>query len=168
MLSKLAQIALALTSLAPISIVYGGTFLSSAPVTAAKYIALAFGLGLVCHALLRVARTSSTEPFQIESVENADKDVFAFLITYGLPVLTPISSVNPTATLTFICVAFIVLYNANLVHVNPLMSAFRYRFYQVDAQNGVTYLLITRRRTPVVPGRIQARQLATHIWIEST
>ena len=167
MLNRFAHALLVLTSLAPIALVHGVTFLPEKPGPALQWGSVAGGLLVVCLLVLRFAgQKCERVEVSIPEAKNVDKEVLAFLVSYALPLVVPARSLdNSPAFWTFMALVAVVLYQAELVHVNPLLGLLGYRFYEV--QRGTeTVLLIARSRSAKGSTRTIIR-LSDTLWLET-
>ncbi len=169
MLSRLAYVLLTLTSIAPVALIYGAAEFSSRPWLAINLFVVASGLALACDALLRYARHhAEIEPLNMVSVRSANHEVLAFFLAYLLPLLVREDSSGagqPLAIFLFIGLLTVVVFQSNLMHVNPLMAILGYAFYEVSAPSGYTYLLVTKNKTNQLSGR-RAVQLSSTLLLE--
>lgn len=150
MLGRLVRLLLALTAIAPLSI-------SMAYIYAVKDQNLQFAAiaALLCILLgaiaLKIIETSSQKlerlPVTIKKAKSADKEVIGFFIAYALPlVFRGDSSPDLSAWLVAACMLFFVLWSTHSLQVNPVLGLFGYHFYEVETADGITYLLISKRR----------------------
>ena len=150
MLGRFIRLLLALTAIAPLSI-------SMAYIYAAKHQNLQFAFIATCLCLLLGAvalqvieksqRKLERLPVTIKKAKSADKEVIGFFIAYALPlVFRGQSSPDLGAWLVAACMLFFVLWSTHSLQVNPVLGLFGYHFYEVETADGITYLLISKRR----------------------
>lgn len=150
MLGRLVRLLLALTAIAPLSI-------SLAYIYAVKdqNIRLAFiaacscvFLGAVALWIIGKAQTRLERlPITIKKAKSADKEVIGFFVAYALPlVFRGQSSPDVGAWVLAACMLFFVLWTTHSLQVNPVLGLFGYHFYEVETADGITYLLISKRR----------------------
>jgi len=166
MLSRLAHILLVATSLAPISLIYGISRVATSWTSCVVFVGLALVLTSVCLALLGYAgRRGASEPIQIAKSKSVDKDAVTFLVAYALPLVVPTDRTqNVFALAAFVVVMFLVLLRLQVAHVNPLLGAFGYHFFEASPPSGESALLITRGNG--APGYIRVVKLSDLIWLE--
>ncbi|WP_242333159.1 hypothetical protein [Anaeromyxobacter sp. SG66] len=167
MLNRFAHALLVSTSLAPVALVYGLSFLPASPRAAVPWLVGAAGLTAACILVLKVA-TARGERIQLPPTErrNVDKDVLAFLVSYALPLVAP--SQGGAATFAFwgfIALVAIVLYQSEMVHVNPLLGMLGYRFYEVPRERGDAALLIAKSGVRANRASTVIR-LSDTLWLE--
>jgi len=167
-LSRIARFLLVATALAPVSLVYGLSFLPGDRQSAVQWVAIALLLLAACLAVMRVATTrGERHSVRVSKAKNVDKEVLAFLVSYALPLISPVQAANNViAFWGFMAIVGIVLYQAELVHVNPLLGILGYRFFEVDQEDGSTTLLITRAKTRTGEMR-NVIELSRGLWLES-
>lgn len=148
MFSRLIQILLVATSLAPILLLKGCTRISDGWLAYTPWLGTAGGLVVVCLLLLLAARRYLERvPITITSVKAADQEVLTFLLTYMLPLLAVEQQqiYSGLSLIVFGIIVAVVVYNSHLYHVNPLLSMLGFHFYEVTASDNCSYILITRR-----------------------
>ena len=150
MLSRFIRLLLALTAIAPLSI-------SMAYIYAVKDRNLWYAFIATCLCVLLGAialqvigmsqRKLERLPVTIKKAKSADKEVIGFFIAYALPlVFRGQSSPDLGAWLVAACMLFFVLWSTHSLQVNPVLGLFGYHFYEVETADGITYLLISKRR----------------------
>jgi hypothetical protein len=60
----------------------------------------------------------------------------------------------------------LVLFRADIYHVNPILGMIGYHFYQVKSKTKVTYLLVTRSKAPLPPGDLAYIRLSRTLLLE--
>lgn len=166
MLSRFAHVLLVATSLAPVALIFGISRLRTDSVTSGAFIGAALGLCLTCHMVLWfVATRGEVEQITIVKSKSVDREALAFLVTYALPLVVPVDrQENILALVAFVAVVFLVLFQLQLVHVNPLLALFRYHFFEVNPPTGETAILITKGYG--AGGLTRIVKLSTLIWLE--
>ncbi len=167
MLNRFAHALLVATALAPVSLVHGLSYLPKERWLAARWIGIAAGLVAACVAVLRAAATQGElERVQVARSRNVDKEVLAFLVSYALPLVSPKHPGSSAVALwAFVIIVAVVLYQAELVHVNPLLGILGYRFYEVTREDGDAALLVTRSRIGAGAAKSVVR-LSDRLWLE--
>jgi hypothetical protein len=168
MLNRFAHALLVATALAPVILVYGLSYLPKETWLAARWVGIAAGLVLACVGVLRAAAArGEREQLQVSRAKNVDREVLAFLVSYALPLVSPKHAESSAyAFWALVAILAAVLYQAELVHVNPLLGILGYRFYEVARDDGDTALLITRSRAGLGATRTVIR-LSSRLWLES-
>ena len=133
-----------------------------------RWVAIAGGLVLACLAVLRAAALrGEREQVAVSRSKSVDREVLAFLVSYALPLVSSKHTESSAiAFWAFLAILAAVLYQAELVHVNPLLGILGYRFYEVAREDGDTALLITRSRATAGATRTVIR-LSSRLWLES-
>ena len=180
MLNRVARALLVLTAVAPIGIVAGIARLTSKNptpemnVAGGLLLAVAAVLVVAVVALFRWVRKScTTGTFQITKADRGDKNVLAFLVTYLLPLIAPTEGVFSTVSKTgstpalvvFVLLMAVVLYQSQMLNVNPLLGILGYHFFDVEADGLVSRLLITTRES-VGKDTVVAYRLSDSVWLE--
>ncbi|WP_139211248.1 hypothetical protein [Azotobacter beijerinckii] len=149
MLGKPTRVLLALTAIAPVSV-------SLAYVFGAKngdwpLAALAIFICVVLGVISRWIISSASENFErlpvvIKKVKSADKEVLGFFIAYALPLIFKGEAGQDIGSwLLAAGMLIFVLWTTHALHVNPVLGLLGFHFYEVETQEGITYLMITKR-----------------------
>ncbi len=165
-LSRFAQISLAGTALAPVLLVWAAANYSTRPMDAVAALIIAALLVVVCVSMLALSRQGlQIEPIGIKKATRMDKEVLAFLVTYALPLIAKGEDRTNLAALTvFVLVLGLVLVQLQVLHVNPLLGALGYHFYEVERADGDSALVISRSRQLPDAGA-QAHRLGPSLWL---
>ncbi len=160
MLSKLGRFLLVATSLAPIALVVGMSYVSSCKKLAVIWVGVAALLVLMCLAFLKALGRGERDTISIRSIGNSDQEVLAFLVTYLLPVLViRDQSLDPWIEITVAALILLIVYHSNIYNFNPLLGVFGYHFYAISTAEEITLILITRK------GLQEARQIKSVVSI---
>lgn len=171
MLGIFIRVLLALTAAAPISV-------SMAYVFAKKdhNYQLAFVAALACvllgAAALAIMRTAARNlellPIVIKKAKSADKEVLGFFVAYALPLLFKgQASVDFDAWLLAGGMLLFVLFTTHAQQVNPVLGLFGYHFYEAETEDGITFLLISRRKISNVKSISRVVQLSDYGILEA-
>jgi len=172
MLSRFAKALFAATSLAPVLAAFavkdlanGGTLQDAAP-----WLIAAALLPVLCWLMLIFARTQlERQDLRITKITSSDKEVLAYLIAYLLPLLAKDSvdyRQNIGVTAFVFGIIFLATLHSNAYHFNPLLGCIGYHFYEVEADDGMTYLLITSKSIKKQKVVSEVSQLADYIFLE--
>jgi len=169
-MNKFGKLVLMLTSLAPIL----GAFAVNAFAQSnnqAGWLCLTAGLLLVliCWLVLVGCRkVLSDEPLTTKKVRTADKEVLAFLLVYLLPLFTKdlIFTGNWLTPVYVVAIIAFCVYHSNSFTFNPLLSMAGYHFYEVENENGMVYLLISKTSIHRHDNTLRVIRLADYIYLE--
>ncbi|MEW5929503.1 MAG: hypothetical protein AB1941_18770 [Gemmatimonadota bacterium] len=150
MLNFFAKFLLVATSFAPVLLTYAVAIYSRDGATRIVYILCAATILAVfmCMAVIYAAgKYLERQPFPVQSVKSADREIVSFVLSYLLP-LIPATGTKVTVPVLVAAaiVLFVVIYTSNSYHFNPLLGLFGYRFYEVQTESGITFVLISRRQ----------------------
>ena len=126
----------------------------------------------ICLLLIRYAKTTiQRKCLDVTAVESTDKDSLAFLIAYLFPLLTgqfPNISEQEYWLLTLYVFAIMgmTVYHSNAFHFNPILALFGYHFYQITADSGMKYLLISREVVRVQNPCIEVIKLFDYVYLD--
>lgn len=171
MLSRIAKIFLVLTSVAPAVLTYAVAAVFMGEITiATKLLGTVIILVLFCIAILRYARHNLEKMnLRATSVEVADQESIGLLLVYLLPLLRPqfeFTEINLWMCFIFLLVFALFLSVSYGYHFNPLLGFLGWHFYKIKTQEGVTYVLITKKRLRSVTETIEIGQLTEYILID--
>ncbi|WP_339053240.1 hypothetical protein [Arsenophonus endosymbiont of Crataerina pallida] len=149
MLSRLIRILFALTAIAPLSISLTYVFVTSNKFQFAVIALVAcLILGLTAIVVVNRARAHlECLPISIKKAKSADKEVIGFFTAYVLPlVFKGVSAPDLGAWAMAAVMLLFVLWSTHAFQVNPVLGLFGYHFYEVETADGITYLMITKRK----------------------
>jgi hypothetical protein len=150
MLGVIVRIILALTAAAPITISLAYIFATKDQNYRFAAIA-AFAcllLGTLALQIIKIAgKRLEILPISIQKVKSADKEVIGFFVAYALPLLFK-SHASADIEAWFLAVGMLifVLITTHSLQVNPVLGAFGYHFYEAETKDGITFLLISKRK----------------------
>ena len=171
MLSKTLRVLLALTAIAPLSV-------SLTYVFAAKEHNLQLSLiaGFSCILLGAIAlwvmefagKKLEYLPVTIKKAKSADKEVIGFFLAYALPLVFKGGAVPDLDSWIFAAgILLFVLWSTHAMHANPVLGVFGFHFYEVETADGITYLLISKRRINTVQSIQRVVQLSEYGVLEA-
>src|SRR5437870_1052010 len=135
-LSRMAQVFLAATALAPVLLVWAAAAYDSARIYAASAVAIALCLVVICIGLLRLAkRELQTDPLMITKALRRDKDALGFLVAYALPLVVSGEQTRLFALVVFVVIVGFTLVQLQILHVNPLLGMLGFHFYEVELKS---------------------------------
>ena len=146
--SPLIRSVLFLSSYFPLLLIIFLENLSERPVFASVALGAGFvgilGIGLFLLALRRM----NTVTIKIASVKRKDAEVLSYIMTYVIKFLViPWDKPRQVVSLGIFFVMLGLLYvSNNLIHINPTLNAIGFRLFEVEAEDGVTYSILTRGR----------------------
>ena len=149
MLSKLAVILMAATAFAPAFLVYALVWVMHGCYWKAVFFAgLCFGLVGLCLFLMAQAEKKLTRrSYTPISISTADSEVMNFLLIYLLPLITrDLATYNWFAWIVIALIFCVVVATSYSYHFNPLLVLCGYHFYKVSDKEGMSHVLITKKR----------------------
>jgi len=170
MLGVIVRVVLALTAAAPISISLAYIFAAKDQNYRLAVIA-AFGCLLLGALALKIITAAGKKleilPISIQKVKSADKEVVGFFVAYALPLLfRGQASADIDAWLLAIGMLVFVLITTHSLQVNPVLGAFGYHFYEAETKDGITFLLISKRKINSVKSIGRVVQLSEYGVLE--
>ncbi|MDF3124665.1 hypothetical protein [Rheinheimera sp. 1928-s] len=101
-------------------------------------------LPLLIIALLK--KESEIYKFKAKKVESADYFLLVFVASYSAPIVMKLAEINAEATTAIISLIFIVSWFISNIPSHPLLYLLKYRFYKVESDDGMVFVLITKRQ----------------------
>jgi len=168
MLSRFAKLLLTSTAVAPVLLTYAWVAYQSGQVRqAGLMLAACVVLVIVCLAMLRFAKGEESVSFVATTVEAADRENMAFLLLYILPLFTSqFSSLNWQIWVPTILIFAATTATGYSYHFNPLLGMMGWHFYKVGTKEGVTYVIITRKKLQTAFEKLQVVQLTEYIVLD--
>jgi len=172
MYSRFAKGLFAATSLSPVIAAFAIKGLSDGKTAseASLLIVIACVLPILCWLLIVFARKHLEQhELTITKVKSTDKEVLAYLVAYLLPLLAKDTidyRDSPGVTAFVFGIIFLAVLHSNAFHFNPILGLFGYHFYEVEADDGMTYLLITSNTIKKQKMSSHVVQLADYIFLE--
>lgn len=169
MFSTLAKWLLTSTAIAPVALTYAwvvyqaGNWQLAAGLTALCVVLVIVSLGLLRFARKTIERVN----FKAQTVEAADNENIAFLLLYLLPLFTAnIDTLTWQVWLPMIVIFAIITATGYSYHFNPLLGMMGWHFYKVTTEEGVTYVLITKKQLRKAAEQLQVVQITEYILLD--
>lgn len=171
MLGKPTRVLLALTAIAPLSVSLAYVFATRDHnwLMAIWALCCCAALGIISSWIISSASTKFEQlPIVIKKAKSADKEVVGFFIAYALPLIFKgQADADIGAWLLATLMLIFVLWTTHALHVNPVLGLLGFHFYEVETQDGVTYLLISKRATNNVTSIKKVVQLSEYGILEA-
>lgn len=170
MLSRIAKLLLTSTAIAPVALAYAWVAYVDGKM-ALMWMLLA-GCGILfatMHGLLAYCRKNlEKSTFKVTTIEAADRENIAFLLLYILPLFgTQFSNLNWQILVPTIVIFAAVVSTGYGYHFNPLLGLSGWHFYKVGTDEGVTYVLITKKQLRSAKQCLTVGQLTEYIVIDT-
>ena len=171
-MSKLGKLFFCITSLAPCAFAYVVNLASRGALRdAIIWLAIGVLLCFVCWAILKGSQTRlQRQVLKSNKIKLADKEILAFLLAYLLPLASTSSVEFKGEPLTAIFVYLVIglcVYHSNAFTFNPVLAFFGYHFFEVENDENVTYLLISRRQLHSGKGSIEVVVLGEYLLLDT-
>ncbi|MCP1313455.1 MULTISPECIES: hypothetical protein [unclassified Halomonas] len=169
MLNWLAKLLLTSTAIAPVLITYAWVaYQASEDLQAVILLVACIVLIITCILVLRYAKKHlERASFSATTVEAADRENMGFLLLYLLPLFTAqFDALNWQVWVPAIGIFAAVVATGYSYHFNPLLGLMGWHFYKVGTEEGVTYVLITKKQLRRATGAIKVGQLTEYIVLD--
>jgi hypothetical protein len=111
-------------------------------------------------------------PLATKKVKPADKEMFAFLLLYLLPLLTKENSISfagePLTSFVILFVIILAVCHSNSFTFNPMLGLLSgYHFYEVDDDKGMSLLLLTKKVLIRPDNELTVVHLIDYVYLDS-
>lgn len=150
MLGRFLRVLLALTAIAPLSISFAYIYAAKEHSYGYAFIAATscVVLAVMSYWIIDKCRSELERlTIKIKKAKSADKEVIGFFVAYALPLIfRGQSAPDLDAWLMAGGMLLFVLWSTHSMQVNPVLGMFGFHFYEVETEDGITFLMITRRK----------------------
>ena len=134
-----------------------------------RWVTVAVLLAILCWLILRyMAQNGQIYSFKIKEFERKDQELLAFLFIYLLPFVRSESPTFASQWLTsayILTVIVVAIAHSDAFHFNPVMRAFKYRFYAVKDSQGMSNLLISKKDLRRQGEELRTVRLAVNVFL---
>lgn len=169
MLNTLAKLMLTGTALAPVALVYAWVMYTDGyTVTALGLVIMAAVLIFLMMQLLKYCRKHlERSKFKVTSIEAADREYITFILLYLSPLFTAeFGDLNWNILIPTLIIFLLVIGTGYGYHFNPLLGLLGWHFYKVSTEEGVSYVLITKKELRSAKQCLTVGQLTEYIVID--
>ena len=170
MMNWFAKLLLTSTAIAPVLLTYAwvGYFSSGNWLQACLLVSVCFILIVLCIGLMKQAKKYFEKvDFKITNIEVVDHENMAFLLLYLLPLFRTQFEIQDwkiwAPAIVIFGLAAATGYN---YHFNPLLGFMKWHFYKVCTNEGVTYVLITKRQLRKVDETFKVVELTEYVVLD--
>lgn len=171
MLSRLAKFLLVSSSVAPMLLTWALADFLVQGASLRQLIGLAAVALLTCGCLGVISaakRLVAHSKIDAKALRSADTEVVGFLVAYLLPLITTRTDEFDYLVLAFVMgLVSVVVWSSNAYSVNPILSVFKYHFYQVTSADGVEFLLLSRRDLLRTSDVASVQQLTHYVLLDA-
>lgn len=169
MLNTLAKLMLTGTALAPVALVYAWVMYTDGyAITAFGLVIMAAVLIVLMMQLLKYCRKHlERSKFKVTSIEAADREYITFILLYLSPLFTAeFGDLNWNILIPTLIIFLLVIGTGYGYHFNPLLGLLGWHFYKVSTEEGVSYVLITKKELRSAKQCLTVGQLTEYIVID--
>ena len=157
--------------MSPVLIAYGINALADekGPWEYMPWFIAAISMVCLCLLILHFSKTQlEKQHIKVKSIKISDKEVMTFLLAYLLP-LIPAKTIGISGhvlTILFVfSMFFLAIYYSNAFDFNPVLGLCGYHFYEVQSEDGITFLLITRKHLLKPEQMVEVVQLFPYTFL---
>lgn len=169
MLSLFARILLTATAVAPVLMVFATYFFWDQ-----KYWVGGILIGVVVFLVIVLLfllsycnRTIERIKFDIVSIESADREYVSFLLLYLSPLFfSDLANINWSIIVASFTVFAVFVSTGYGYHFNPLLGLCGYHFYKVSTAEGVSYVMVTKKKLITAKKIFTVGQLTDYIVLD--
>jgi hypothetical protein len=169
MFGRLAKFMLIATAIAPIGFVFGWVaFIGEHYRWSASLIIGCGALIIICLYLLKSAKNHLERfPFEISSVEACDQESISFMLIYISPMFnSQFDELNLHFWIPTLMMFGLITATGYSHHFNPLLGLLGWHFFKVSSNEGVSYILITKKQLRRASQIKEVGQLTEYILID--
>jgi hypothetical protein len=114
-------------------------------------------------------KNEEIQTLSVTSIRTADQEVLAFLVAYLLPLIAKdtLGIEGDIWTIGYVFVLiFVAIYHNNAYHFNPLLGLCGYHFYEIETEDGMSFLLVTRQTLRKQSLSTRAVQLTDYMFLD--
>jgi len=157
------------TALAPVALVYAWVMYTDGyAITAFVLVIMAAVLIVLMMQLLKYCRKHlERSKFKVTSIEAADREYITFILLYLSPLFTAeFGDLNWNILIPTLIIFLLVIGTGYGYHFNPLLGLLGWHFYKVSTEEGVSYVLITKKELRSAKQCLIVGQLTEYIVID--
>lgn len=169
MLNSLARIVLTATAIAPVGFTYSWVaYMQDQPTTALVCLIASLSLFVLAICLIRYAQSNLEKIYFLPvEAEPSDQENIGFMLLYLLPLFTDkIESLNWTLWLPTLVIFSIITARGYSYHFNPLLGLLGWHFYKVKSKEGVSLVLITKKKLRSTTNCLIVGELTEYVLLD--
>ena len=118
--------------------------------------------------LLRILKATAQfpiEPISLSSVNYKSSDLLAYMFSYVFPFLDldPGSYIDSIIILFIFVILAVIYINSNMIYINPMLSVFGYKIYEITSKTNDVYILITKKSKLPVGEILDVHDLGSNV-----
>lgn len=171
MFSSFTKLLLVMTALSPIALVYGWVTISEEFYWASAALLSACIILTVTTLVVLSLSDKYLERFDFKftSVEPVDQENVTFLLFYLSPLfVAKLGSLNFNVLIPALAIYALLTATSYSYHFNPLLALMGWHFFKVTSPEGVTYVLLTRKKINNIDSISEVGQLTDYMLIDLT
>lgn len=168
-LNWLGKLLLTSTAIAPVLFTYAlSLYLSERWMFALLLTILGITLFIACIFFINYAKANLERiNFSARTVEAADRENMVFLVLYLLPLFTgQFTAPDWPVWIVAVVIFAVVVGTGYNYHFNPMLGIMGWHFYKASTEEGITYVLITKKQLRTSSKRLEVGQLTEYIVLD--
>lgn len=103
------------------------------------------GMTLPFLILSLIRKQAETINFKAKKVESADYLLLVFLGSYIAPIIMKVAEINFEITALIVGILLVAVWFISYIPTHPLLYLAKFRFYKVESDSGMVYILMAKR-----------------------
>jgi hypothetical protein len=168
-LNIIARLLLTSTALAPVGLTYAWVaWFQDSKVTAFYLFLVSLTLFVSCVGVLLSAQKSlPASNFKAKSIEASDHENTAFLLLYVMPLFTSqFNTLDWEFWVPTVVIFAIITATGYNYHFNPMLGLLGWHFYRVESEEGIKFVLITKKQIRTASTEIKIGQLTEYMLLD--
>lgn len=165
MFSKILKLIFVFTSMSPVLLTFWFKEFSKnwMILNGIEFLIVGIVLLIILFCIIRMAKNKLEElPVTIQEISTADNESLVFIFSYLIPLL----DISTTMLIFMLFLFLIIIWTTNIYHFNPVLGILGYHQYEVKLDNGISFILITKKTLMNTKQISKIVQLTNYIIID--
>jgi len=122
-------------------------------------------LSIILLSAMKSTKKLNTMGITLSKISYKSSDLLAYMFSYIFPFLNfKLERYIDMLSLGFFFIMLAIVYiNLNIIYINPMLSLFGYKIFEIADEKNNTFVLITKRGKLIVGNKIQACELGSNV-----
>jgi hypothetical protein len=162
---KFIKVLLFLSAYVPLIILFSVRFVNNYRYFTISGVIISIILTIILLRVVKATRQLPIESIVLSNVNYKSSDLLAYMFSYVFSFLEfDLGSYIDLIIILFIFVILAVIYiNSNMIYINPMLSVFGYKIYEIISEENDVYVLITKEPKLGVGNSIDVYELGSNV-----